>query len=315
MSQTPLARPGPNDIGAALELSRAHLDLLVLHLAPPDPPPDPRGGRPPIPGWLRLCVVLLHLRLNRVSLRKVAAQAGISKSSVSRIIRDLTPRIATFGLLQADGTLLQPGDLQAWLAEIADNHEVTLLDGTFTQVPRPALASTRRLFYQVKSRTYCYQTLGLSTGRGDILVLDGGWPGKIHELDILDHTAFLPALEASQVTSLTDRGFRGVDKRTDANWALPVGSWAKRKDLPQETQAYNYVQNSVRAPAEHVNAALKQWGLMRFTRLRSSGSGRSSRRSSPSSCCYGTEIGSGPDEVLGSRVPCASLPCSVTLPT
>lgn len=267
MSQTPLAQPGLDAISAALELSRAHLDLLIQELAPTDPPPCPKGGQVPIPGWRRLCVVLLYLRPTRPSMRKVAAQGGVSKSSVSRLLQEIIPHIVTKGLLQADGTFLQPADLQSWLCEMSENRELALLDGTFTQVTRPQTGALRRLFYQVKSGTYCYQSLVLSTTCGDVLSLDGGWPGSFSELDILDHSAFLSDLETSEVTVLADRGFRGVEKRTEGKWALPVGYWSKRKELSEETQTYNWCQNSVRAPAEHANAALKHWGMMRFSRF------------------------------------------------
>jgi len=86
-----------------------------------------------------------------------------------------------------------------WLAELAAGSELVLIDGTVTEIPRPALASTRRLFWNVKHACSSYQSLTVVTPAGDFLALTSGWPGKVHELEALDHAAFLPALVTSKV--------------------------------------------------------------------------------------------------------------------
>ena len=268
MLTTPAARTGRSQICAVLALDVSQLELLCSRVFPDvDPPPDRYGGRPPVPGWRRLAAVLAYLRLPRATLRRAGAVVGVGRSTVARALRELLPTLAGLGLTQPDGSVLQPADLHEWLAELAAGSELVLIDGTVTEIPRPALASTRRLFWNVKHACYSYQSLTVVTPAGDFLALTSGWPGKVHELDALDHAAFLPALVTSKVLTLADRGFRGAPARTGARFALPVGRWSKRHDLPETVQAYNYRQNSTRAGAEHGMAALNHWGILRFTRF------------------------------------------------
>ncbi len=220
-----------------------------------------------MPGWRRLAGVLAYLRLPKATLRRAGAVAGIGRSSVARALTELIPVLAGLGLAQPDGTMLQPEDLQGWLAEMADAGELVLLDGTVTECPGTATPSTRRLLWNFKHARYGYQSIVMVSAAGDFLGLHSGWPGSIHELNCLDHAAFLPALVGSGVLALADRGFWGAPDRTGARFALPIGRWSKRHDQPADIQGYNYQQNSTRAPAEHGMAALKHWGIMGFTRF------------------------------------------------
>jgi len=215
---TPAARTGRSQICAVLALDVSQLELLCSRVFPDvDPPPDRYGGRPPVPGWRRLAAVLAYLRLPRATLRRAGAVVGVGRSTVARALRELLPTLAGLGLTQPDGSVLQPADLHEWLAELAAGSELVLIDGTVTEIPRPALASTRRLFWNVKHACYSYQSLTVVTPAGDFLALTSGWPGKVHELDALDHAAFLPALVTSKVLTLADRGFRGAPARTGAH--------------------------------------------------------------------------------------------------
>jgi hypothetical protein len=67
------------------------------------------------------------------------------------------------------------------------------------------------------------QGLALSTIWGDLLWVDGGWPGCCHEQELVELAGLGAVLDATGVVSLLDRGFRGLAKVREY-WHVPVGT-------------------------------------------------------------------------------------------
>ena len=97
----------------------------------------------------------------------------------------------------------------------------------------------------------------MSTIWGDLLWVDGGWPGSCHEHELIELAGLDGALDGVQVASLLDRGFRGMAK-TRGHWHAPVGDRRTIDRLTGEQRAYNRLQAGLRALAGAVDRPSRQ---------------------------------------------------------
>src|SRR5215211_3230472 len=94
-----------------------------------------------------------------------------------------------------------------------------------TRVQRPRGWANQKVLYDAKRHTHTAQGLVLSTIWGDLLWVDGGWPGSCHEQELLLLSGLAGVLDEVEVASLLDRGFRGLAKARE-HWHAPVGGRA-----------------------------------------------------------------------------------------
>jgi hypothetical protein len=69
---------------------------------------------------------------------------------------------------------------------------------------------------------HTFDSLSVATIWGDLLWLDGGWPGSCHEHELMQLAGLEEVLDDVEVASLLDRGFRRLAK-TRQHWHAPVG--------------------------------------------------------------------------------------------
>ena len=180
----------------------------LAHLTPPRPPG--RGGTPSLTLEVRLDAVAAVL-LDGLSYRRAGRMVGISKTEVGDSLDLLLGPLAALGFCQPDGrfvTTLQ--GLRELLEEMAASGEVVVIDGLATRVQRPAGWANQKVLYDAKRHTHTAQGLAVSTVHGDLLWCDGGWPGSCHEQELLVLSGLEGVLDAANVVSLLDRGFRGM---------------------------------------------------------------------------------------------------------
>jgi hypothetical protein len=79
--------------------------------------------------------------------------------------------------------------------------------GLATRVQRPKGVRQPEGPGRPKRHTHTAQGLSVSTSWGDLLWLDGGWPGACHEHELIELAGLQAALDEVQVASLLDRGF------------------------------------------------------------------------------------------------------------
>ena len=109
--------------------------------------------------------------------------------------------------------------------------------------------------------------MAVSTIHGDLLWLDGGWPGSCHEHELLALAGLEGVLDKVQVPSPLDRGFRGMAKQRE-HWHAPVGDRRTIDRRSTEQRAYNRLQAGLRALVEQSIAHLANaWSLRRWRGL------------------------------------------------
>jgi hypothetical protein len=142
-----------------------------------------------------------------------------------------------------------------------------LVDGLATRVQRPAGWANQKVLYDAKRHTHTAQGLAISTVWGDLLWMDGGWPGSCHEHKLIQLSGVAAALDAVEVPSLLDRGFRGMAK-TRQHWHAPVGDRRTKDRLSDGQRAYNRLQAGLRALVEQAIGHLTNaWSLRRWRGL------------------------------------------------
>ena len=145
--------------------------------------------------------------------------------------------------------------------------EAVCLDGLATRVQRPKGWTNQKVLYDAKRHCHTAQGLVVSTVHGDLLWVDGGWPGSCHEHELLALAGLEEALDDIEVASLLDRGFRGRAK-TREHWHAPVGDRRTIDRLTQGQRAYNRLQAGLRALVEQSIAHLANaWSLRRWRGL------------------------------------------------
>ena len=135
------APSGLTDHSRALNLPRHLLQYLAQQLRPDwlQHHPNKPTGRPRV-SFLTLLLGTLYYLRDHHTLDAAAAHVHISKGTLAEAYKEIVALIANLGICQADGTLLTPDLLEAWLSEMAAAGEIALVDGTDTQglpSPRP----------------------------------------------------------------------------------------------------------------------------------------------------------------------------------
>jgi DDE superfamily endonuclease len=243
----------------------AWLAARLAHLAPPRPPGT--GGTRPLRLEVRLDAVGSVL-LDGLSYRRAGRAVGISKTEVGDSLDLLLGPLAALGFCQPDGSFVTSLDqLGRWLAEMTASGEAVLLDGLATRVQRPRGWGNQKVLYDAKRHTHTAQGLALATIWGDLLWVDGGWPGSCHEHELLTLAGLDEVLDDVQVASLLDRGFRGMAKPRQ-HWHAPVGDRRTIDQLTEAQRAYNRLQAGLRALVEQAIGHLANaWALRRWRGL------------------------------------------------
>lgn len=243
----------------------AWLAARLAHLLPPRPPG--KGGTPPLSLEVRLDAVAAVL-LDGLSYRRAGRMVGISKTEVGDSLDLLLGRLGDLGFCQPDGSFVTSlDDLRGVLVEMAAAGEAVCVDGLATRVQRPRGWANQKVLYDPKRHTHTAQGLSVATIWGDLLWLDGGWPGSCHEHELMKLAGLEGALEEVEVASLLDRGFRGLAKQRE-HWHAPVGDRRTIDRLTQEQRAYNRLQAGLRALVEQSIAHLgNAWALRRWRGL------------------------------------------------
>jgi DDE superfamily endonuclease len=234
----------------------------LAHLSPPRPPG--RGGTPPLALEVRLDAVAAVV-LDGLSYRRAGRAVGISKTEVGDSLDLLLGPLAALGYCQPDGTFITGlDDLRQWLVEMARSGEAVCVDGLATRVQRPRGWANQKVLYDAKRHTHTAQGLALATIWGDLLWVDGGWPGACHEHELLTLAGLDEVLDDVQVASLLDRGFRGMAKPRQ-HWHVPVGDRRTIDRLTEAQRAYNRLQAGLRALVEQAIGHLANaWALRRW---------------------------------------------------
>ena len=244
------------------------LDWLAARLAHLAPPATPgRGGTRPLPLEIRLDAVAAVL-LDGLSYRRAGRMVGISKTEVGDSMDLLLGELAAVGFCQPDGSFITTlADLGCWLSEMARSGEAVLVDGFGTRVQRPRGWTNQKVLYDAKRHTHTAQGLAVSTVHGDLLWVDGGWPGSCHEQELIKLAGLDNALDQVEVASLLDRGFRGLAKKRE-HWHAPVGDRRTIDRLTDGQRAYNREQAGLRGLVEQAIAHLANaWALRRWRGL------------------------------------------------
>jgi hypothetical protein len=241
------------------------LAARLAHLLPPRPPGQ--GGTPPLSLEVRLDAVGSVL-LDGLSYRRAGRAVGISKTEVGDSLDLLLGELAALGFCQPDGSFITSLDqLRQWLAEMATSGEAVLVDGLGTRVQRPHGWGNQKVLYDAKRPTHTAQGLAVSTIHGDLLWVDGGWPGSCHEQQLIILAGLEDVLDQVEVASLLDRGFRGMAK-TRAHWHAPAGDRRTKDQLTETQRAYNRLQAGLRALVEQAIGHLANaWALRRWRGL------------------------------------------------
>ena len=241
------------------------LAARLAHVTPPRPPG--KGGTPPLALEVRLDAVGSVL-LDGLSYRRAGRAVGISKTAVGDSVDLLLGELAALGFCQPDGSFITTVEqLGEWLAEMARGGEAVRVDGLGIRVQRPRSWGNQKVLYDAKRHTHTAQGVAISTIHGDLLWLAGGWPGGCHEQELLALAGPDDMLDRVEVTSLLDRGFRGVAKPCE-HWHTPVGDRRTKDTLTQEQRAYNRLQAGLRALVEQAIGHLANaWALRRWRGL------------------------------------------------
>ena len=237
----------------------------LRRLLPPRPPG--MGGNPPLALEVRLDAVAAVI-LDGLSYRRAGRMVGISKTEVGDSMDLLLGKLAALGFCQPDGTFVTTlDDLRALLVEMAGTGEAVVVDGLATRVQRPRGWANQKVLYDAKRHSHTAQGLALSTIHGDLLWLDGGWPGSCHEHELMKLAGLEGVLDDVEVANLLDRGFRGLAKVRE-HWHAPVGDRRTKDRLSDAQRAYNRLQAGLRALVEQSIAHLANaWALRRWRGL------------------------------------------------
>ena len=187
------------------------LAARLAHLAPPAPPG--RGGTPPLPLEIRLDAVAAVL-LDGLSYRRAGRMVGISKTEVGDSMDLLLGELAAVGFCQPDGSFITTlAELGCWLSEMARSGEAVLVDGFGTRVQRPRGWTNQKVLYDAKRHTHTAQGLAVSTVHGDLLWVDGGWPGSCHEQELIKLAGLDNALDQVEVAACWTAGSAAWPRR------------------------------------------------------------------------------------------------------
>ncbi len=225
----------------------AWLAARLAHLVPSRRPST--GGTPPLSLEVRLDAVAAVV-MDGLSYRHAGRVVGICKTAVGDSLDLLLGPLADLGFCQPDGTFITSLDeLGQRLGEMAAAGEAVVVDGLATRVQRPSGWGNQKVLYDAKRHTHTAQGLAVSTIWGDLLWLDGGWPGSCHEQELVTLAGLDAALDRIEGASLLDRGFRGMAKDRE-HWHVPIGDRRTKDQLSEAQRAYNREQARLRALVE-----------------------------------------------------------------
>jgi hypothetical protein len=264
-------------------ISRSHLGRVVAELAPAWQArresalrqrrghdrlrAEGAGRRQELVFTDRVLVTLAVLRL-QVPHAALAAMYQVSRSTVTRAVRDIRPLLARRGYATPAGVRLHTlADVFAYAAA----HGIRLrADGSEIQVRRPRAGRPgRRAFVSGKKRQNTIKFTKISDGRGRTL-WDGAFrPGRMHDQTAVK-TEGIDALLARhpQVRCEMDSGYQGLRRDHPAQVSTPPKK--PGKDAPPEAAAAyeqaRHAQSSQRICVEHAIADSKHWrSLQRWT--------------------------------------------------
>jgi DDE superfamily endonuclease len=235
------------------------------HLAPS---PRPGGAAPRRLPWRSAWTAVAAVILDGLSYRRAGRMVGISKTEVGDSLDLLLGPLGDLGFCQPDGSFITTlDDLREALAEMAASGEAVCVDGLATRVQRPRGWANQKVLYDPKRHSHTAQGLSVATIWGDLLWLDGGWPGSCHEHELVDLAGLGGVLDEVEAVSLLDRGFRGMAK-TRQHWHAPVGDRRTIDRLSDAQQTYNRLQAGLRALVEQAIGHLANaWSLRRWRGL------------------------------------------------
>lgn len=223
----------------------------------------------------RLFLVLVSLR-GGVTYRSLEAQYRVGKDTICRSVEALCALIPGLGVTLRDGSVvLNEACLGALLAEMAEPEDgegpdgfsgAVIVDGSFTQVGRPAGWEQQKLLYNAHRGVHCLVFQTCVNERGDLLWLSEQSPGSTHDLTALAESALSPLLRATGVPLLLDKGYQGVRHRLDLRADHLVFLPAKKPrngDLDRAALFMNKAYASVRIKVEHAHSKLKNWAVLR----------------------------------------------------
>jgi hypothetical protein len=147
---------------------------------------------------------------------------------------------------------------------MARSGEGVCLDGLATRVQRPRGWANQKMLDDSMRHVHTAQGLALSSAHGDLLWVDGGWPGSCHEHELVALSRLDGVLDDVGVVGLLDRGFRGLAKPRQ-HWHAPVGDRRTKERLTDGQRAYNRLQAGLRALVEQsIGHLANAWSLRRW---------------------------------------------------
>jgi len=245
------------------------LTYLEEKLPPrPELPPSGRTGRPPLTLAQRLEALWL-VSVDGLSYRRAARVLAVGKTSVGESLDLLVGHLADLGFCQPDGTFIRTTeDLSAELDYLESYGEAVCLDGAGIRTQMPSSRANSRELYDAHHHQCGVQAVVLSNIYGDLLWVDGGVPGRAHELTVVECIGLAQVLADSRVIVVADRGYRGLDRRDGINSVTPIGQWKRRVSLDGATQDRNLAQQGVRSCVERAVAHLANAAAFRYWRGR-----------------------------------------------
>ena len=235
-----------------------------------------QGGTPPLRLEVRLDA-LGAVVLDGLSYRRAARTVGICKTEVVDSLDLLLGELGELGelaalwLCQPDGTFVATLQERERLAEMTEVGEAVCVDGLATRVQRPGGWANQKACMTpggapTPPRAWrCRRRERPSTAI--CLWCDGGWPGSCHEHELLEVSGVRAVLDATGVTALVDRGFRGTAK-VRARWHAPIGDRRTNDQRTPVERDHNRLQAGLRAVVEQAIGHLANaWTLRRWRGL------------------------------------------------
>jgi hypothetical protein len=203
--------------------------------------------------------------IDGLSYRSASRVLSISKTEVGDSLALLTAPIGEIGICQPDGTFITNyEDLSRELADMAYNGEVACLDGAGIRTQRPGQWANSYQMYDAHHHQCGVHAVVLCNIYGDLLWVDGGIPGRAHELDVVERLGLARVLAETRVLVLADRGYRGLDRRAGVTLVAPKGQWTRRHVLGAEVREFNRLQGALRSCVERAVAHLANASAFRY---------------------------------------------------
>ena len=209
-----------------------------------------------------------------ITLDSLAANWRISRSTASRWIADITDHL--YELLDE----VHWEKIEAWhtadeiLPQGPNNMfrgSTFSIDGTECPISKPASREENAIFFSGKQQTWTIKyevCTHISSGR--IMWFAGGVPGSISDKSLTEVSGVLNAIPPGE-KGITDKGYEGLDK---SKFLIMLKRQRARRGQPKvalaaDEQEYNRRISSLRIEVERVNARLKNFGVLRMSRIRS----------------------------------------------